>query len=83
MAIRVKEARNLRTERRANSPKTQVAASTVAVVLNNFSAVVAPTVNDDGAHGYSEGSLWINTATDTGYVCVDGASGAAIWKVIT
>lgn len=49
----------------------------------NRTAVVAPTVNDDSGDGYSEGSLWIDTATNNGYLCLDPAAGAAVWLQIT
>lgn len=42
-----------------------------------------PTVNDDSADGYSIGSRWINTATDTEFVCVDATLGAAVWVQTT
>jgi hypothetical protein len=50
--------------------------------LNNFTAVVPPTVNDDwsGTSGYEVGSVWVDTATDTFYVCVDSTNGAAVWS---
>jgi hypothetical protein len=50
--------------------------------LNNLTAVVPPTVNDDwnGASGYEVGSVWVDTATDTFYVCVDSTNGAAVWS---
>lgn len=38
-----------------------------------------PTVNDDSSEGYSVGSRWINTASDTEFVCVDASVGAAVW----
>lgn len=46
-------------------------------------AAVAPTVNDDTAAGYSVNSLWTDTVTDTGYMCMDATNGAAIWKQVT
>ena len=49
-------------------------------VLNNFSAITAPTVNDDNVAGYAVGSTWIDTVTDKFYVCVDTTVGAAIWR---
>jgi hypothetical protein len=48
-------------------------------VKNNFTAVVAPTVNDDSDDGYAVGSVWIDTVTDSIYQCVDSTVGAAIW----
>jgi hypothetical protein len=50
--------------------------------LNNLTAIIPPTVNDDwnGASGYEVGSVWVDTATDTFYVCVDSTNGAAVWS---
>ena len=47
--------------------------------LTNPTATVNPTVNDDNTLGYSEQSHWVNTATDTVFVCVDATTGAAVW----
>lgn len=48
--------------------------------LNNLSAAVAPTVNEDSGDGYGVGSVWIDTTNDKGYVCVDATVGAAVWQ---
>jgi hypothetical protein len=48
---------------------------------SNLTAVVAPTVNDDANAGYEVGSIWVDTATDVAYFCVDSTVGAAVWKV--
>jgi len=51
--------------------------------LDNLAAAVAPNpaVDDDTA-GYDIGSLWIDTTADHAYVCVDNATGAAVWRMI-
>lgn len=49
-------------------------------VLNNYTAIVDPTVTDDANAGYSVGSHWVNTATDELWVLVDDANGNALWK---
>lgn len=59
-----------------NDPTIQAANTAKA----NLTAVAAPTVNDDTTAGYSIGSIWIDTATDTVYVCADATAGAAVWK---
>jgi hypothetical protein len=48
---------------------------------NNYTASVAPTINDDTTSGYTVGSKWINTTADKAYVCVDASSGAAVWNL--
>jgi len=47
---------------------------------NNFTATVAPTVNDDSSQGYMAGSRWINIALGNTYECVDASVGAAVWN---
>lgn len=47
---------------------------------SNRTATTAPTVNDDIGDGYSEGSLWVNTATNTIFLCADASTGAAVWQ---
>ena len=48
--------------------------------LNNFGAVVDPVVTDDSGSGYEVGSSWVNTATDTTYICADAGVGVAVWR---
>lgn len=38
-----------------------------------------PTATDDSGDGYAIGSRWINTATDSEFVCTDATAGAAVW----
>lgn len=47
--------------------------------LNNFTATVNPTVNDDAGDGYSAGSTWYNTVGADLFMCVDATVGAAVW----
>jgi hypothetical protein len=51
--------------------------------VNNFSAIVAPTVSNDSTQGYIAGSYWINTALNEVYQCTSGSVGAAVWISIT
>lgn len=53
------------------------------VILNNRSALIAPTINDGSFVGYSIGSIWIDTTLDDAYICCDATAGAAVWKKIT
>jgi len=48
----------------------------------NYAATVAPTTADDAAAGYSEGSIWVDTVTNIGYVLLDKGNGAAVWGKI-
>ncbi|MGV8130683.1 MAG: hypothetical protein ACP5N7_01110 [Candidatus Pacearchaeota archaeon] len=47
--------------------------------LNNFTAVAAPTINDDSGDGYSVGSIWLNTSTNEFYIAASVSVGAAVW----
>lgn len=47
--------------------------------LNNFTATVNPTVNDDAGDGYSAGSTWYNTVGADLFMCVNATVGAAVW----
>jgi hypothetical protein len=50
---------------------------------HNYTAIVAPTVNDDIDLRYEIGSHWIDTVTDRIYICTDNTDGAAVWKLIS
>lgn len=50
---------------------------------HNFTATSAPTTGDDALDGYSVGSRWIDTSTDTEYICEDNTVGAARWPIYT
>ncbi len=52
-------------------------------VLDNLTAIVAPTVNEDSGDGYSVGSTWVDTITKKAYICVDATVGAAVWGAST
>lgn len=45
----------------------------------NFSAAVAPGVNDDDTAGYVPGSQWVDTTGGASYICQSNATGAAVW----
>ncbi len=48
-------------------------------ILNNYTAVTAPTVSDDLTFGYEVGSAWLDTSMLIWYLCADASSGSAIW----
>ena len=37
----------------------------------------------DGSAGYFKRCLYLDTATNDVYICVDATVGAAVWKIIT
>ena len=47
---------------------------------NNYAAVTDPGVNDDAGDGYQVGSVWVNTVSDTAWLCADATVGAAVWQ---
>ena len=49
---------------------------------NDFTATTNPTANDDDTLGYQIGSKWVNTSTDTLYICTNAGTGAAVWKAV-
>lgn len=51
-------------------------------ILNNYSAIANPGVNDDSGAGYSVGSEWIDTITGAVFKNVDASVGAAVWEQI-
>ena len=50
-------------------------------IRNHTVGTTAPVVGDDLADGFGIGSRWYDTTNDVEYICLDGASGAAVWKV--
>ena len=50
---------------------------------NNFTATRGPNFNDNQSSGYQVGSVWINTALDSGnksFTCVESSLVSATWK---
>ena len=48
--------------------------------LNNYTAVIPPTVNNDETQGYGVGSMWIDIATHVAYICINPTTGNANWQ---
>lgn len=46
---------------------------------NNYFGLSPPTSNDDESVGFSVGSVWLDTTTNTQYVCFDSSVNASIW----
>lgn len=42
-------------------------------------AIVAPDANVDAADSVLAGDIWVDTVTDTVYICADNTVGAAVW----
>lgn len=51
-------------------------------ILNNYTALAPPTVNDDSSEGYSIGSIWIVPSTLQEFRCFNATVGAAAWQEI-
>jgi hypothetical protein len=62
---------------------SDVGATTSAILLNNWTAVVAPVVTDDADSGYVVGSEWTDVTADKSYKLIDATVGAAVWKETT
>lgn len=54
--------------------------STPTVIKYNLTAVADPAVTDDSASGYSKGSIWINTVTNTAWICALASVGVSVWR---
>lgn len=72
-----------------NGPKLALESSITGILpianggisgINNLSATTDPTINEDANDNYTVGSWWVNTATDTAFICLDDTVGAAKWK---
>lgn len=57
----------------------QIKGGVTSNMKTNYTAVVAPTANDDNTAGYSVGSTWIDTVADISYICVDNTTSTAVW----
>ena len=58
---------------------SDVSATTSAILLNNWTATVAPVVTNDSGSGYAVGSEWVDVTADKSYKLVDATVGAAVW----
>jgi len=45
--------------------------------------IVDPSIYDDETAGHTVSEIWVNSATDQTFVCVDADTGAAVWKKLT
>jgi len=58
-----------------------LAGGSASAIKNNYNATSLPTTTDDSSAGYGVGSQWIDTTSDTAYICVDATAGAALWAI--
>jgi hypothetical protein len=58
---------------------SDVDATTSAILLNNWTATIAPAITDDSGAGYAVGSEWIDVTANKSYKLVDASVGAAVW----
>jgi hypothetical protein len=63
--------------------KSQIGLGNVENVLNNYTAITTPTINDDSGDGYTIGSTWVNTSTGSTFILTDPTITAAVWIDIT
>jgi chaperonin cofactor prefoldin len=66
-----------------NVTKAQVGLGNVENLKVNLTAATNPGAGNDASQGYAAGSRWLNTITDREFVCLDAATGAALWKETT
>ena len=50
--------------------------------LDNFTAIVPPSISNDETQGYGFGSQWIDIATHVAYICINPTTGNANWQVL-
>lgn len=60
----------------------QPVGNTYTPPLDNLGASADPTISDDETMGYGVRSLWENTSNNTTWICINPATGAAVWKRI-
>jgi hypothetical protein len=62
------------------SQRTIHASAVRGLPKSNLSAILSPSATDDSSAGYSVGSIWVDTALDKAFTCVDSTIGAAVWS---
>lgn len=72
----------------ANDLRTQMNNIADSAVFKSTGKTANPTVNDDanntsGNGAFQIGDVWVNETTNRAYMCMDSATGAAIWTEIT
>jgi len=54
--------------------------TSLKTIKNYLNASVDPTVSNDSSEGYSIGSLWVNTSSNTSFICTSNSVGTAQWS---
>lgn len=67
----------------AETAAAEAASIIASIPVDKLNGTVAPTINDDNSYGYSLGSKWYDLIHDEAYICLDAASGAAVWAKAT
>lgn len=78
----LKASNNLSDLTNVNAARANLNLTGLANALSNMSATTNPTVSSDQTQGYSIGSTWFNTTTQTIFVAASVATGAAVWNQI-
>jgi hypothetical protein len=63
----------------AADARTTLEIENSATVLNNLTATADPLATDDSNDGYSITSIWVNTTTDSAFICADATVSGAVW----
>jgi hypothetical protein len=51
--------------------------------IRTYESTSAPGVNDDTTQGFSRFDLWIETDTNICFMCMNPATGAAVWRQVS
>lgn len=54
-----------------------------ALPFNKLDGTAAPGIADDDSAGFVAGSVWADRTNDKAYICVENATGAAVWREVT
>lgn len=75
-------ANNLSDLTNAPQARSNLGLTGLANALSNMNAASNPAVTSDNTQGYSIGSTWFNTTTNSMFVATSVATGAAVWLQI-
>lgn len=78
----LQKANNLSDLTNTAAARTNLGLTGLANAKSNLTATTNPTTGSDTTQGYSVGSTWVNTSTQSIFVCASAATGAAVWSQI-